>query len=330
MTRLDHRTRLRAALQIHERLTRSPPAMVIPRLPVEAWQDLVTAQHRLELAEERGWKAAAKAAQQDYRRLAVAFSERLSAGVDFAPEDRPSRVQSPREILADLAALEREFPEVAIDLKERSLGLTTDPIVLEEIDLGRFRILLHWDELPDAGAYDIIAVDPHPATADEATTHPHVREERLCEGEGRIPIRRALEQGRLFDFGVLVRQVLETYNPGSAYHPLSRWSGVSCSDCGYVASDDDSTSCDRCSSDLCCDCSSSCGECGLSCCSDCRNRCAVCEESHCTVCLGSCRDCGENCCRTCLEQGCCELCRDVDEADAIETTEITEATVTAS
>ena len=54
----------------------------------------------------------------------------------------------------------------------------------------------------------------------------------LCEGEGRLPVLRALEQGRLLDFFLLVRNVLSTYNPDGAHLPLSRWRGAPCTDCG--------------------------------------------------------------------------------------------------
>jgi hypothetical protein len=77
-------------------------------------------------------------------------------------------------------------------------------------------------------------------------THPHVREKLLCEGDGAASIRRALAEGRLLDFFTLVRQVLETYNPGSAYVELSRWNGVTCKDCGYIMPGDGYGTCDLC------------------------------------------------------------------------------------
>ena len=36
--------------------------------------------------------------------------------------------------------------------------------------------------------YRVIALDPHPATKSESITHPHVQDERLCEGEGHAAI----------------------------------------------------------------------------------------------------------------------------------------------
>lgn len=313
MTKQD-RLRLRAALSIHERLKRNRKPSLPPLLPRETWQDLSDAGRRLGLVEQRGWESARQAAQRDFRRLAAAFSDRLAEGVRQLVDDSPSsRIQSPRDILADLAALEEEFVEVGIDLRERTLSLTTNAILLEGVDLGRFRILLHWDLLPDAGAYDVVPLDPNQAASDETTSHPHVRDEGLCEGEGRLPIRRALQEGRLYDFGLLVRQVLETYNAGSAYVPLSRWSGRPCSDCGYTGDEDGITNCDCCDSDLCFDCHVSCSGCGRSCCGECRERCPGCDESFCTACLPGCPDCDETRCRGCLTNGRCDHCHQIDE-----------------
>ena len=39
-------------------------------------------------------------------------------------------------------------------------------------------------------------LDANPADANHSVTHPHVQDEAVCEGEGRQPVRRALEQGR--------------------------------------------------------------------------------------------------------------------------------------
>lgn len=320
MTR-NERHRLRAALEIHERLSRARSLSPPPLLPLDDWRNLCSATRRVVLAQERGWTNAALAARDDYRHIAISVADRLTEiARSLNTAALPPRVQSPQEILADIAAVEAEFAEVELDLRDATLELTTDPVVLESIDLGRFQIRLHWSQLPDRGAYEVIALDPNPAGSEETTTHPHVRDDALCEGEGRIPIRRTLQEGRLFDFALLVRSVLTTYNPGSAYVPLSRWHGSSCTDCGYLSSDDESTSCEACGSDLCFDCSTACADCSRSCCSECRDRCSGCDESHCTRCLKSCADCGESYCRSCLSAGLCSNCQESDDSDDVDST----------
>ena len=50
--------------------------------------------------------------------------------------------------------------------------------------------------------------------------------ETLCEGEGSTAIHKAIAQGSHLDFFTLAKQILETYNPDSAYVALSRWNGL--------------------------------------------------------------------------------------------------------
>jgi len=105
----------------------------------------------------------------------------------------------------------------------------TEPITLEDVYLGPFRIQLELNkdirlssvealsELYQGGAYHVIALEPNLAATDASVNHPHVSNERLCEGDGYAPIRAALEQGRLCDFFTLVRSILNTYSPDSPY-----------------------------------------------------------------------------------------------------------------
>jgi hypothetical protein len=139
---------------------------------------------------------------------------------------KPTRLAPPSEIAADLAALGGEFPEVALDLAERNVSVVTEPIELEGIALGRFRICLYWLQLYQTRAYEVIALEPTPASENDAVTHPHVYDKLLCPGEGALPIQAALAEGRMWDFFTLVNQILQTYNAGSAHIPLNRWAGT--------------------------------------------------------------------------------------------------------
>ena len=72
-----------------------------------------------------------------------------------------------------------------VTFKTNGLEVFTDPIVLEETFLGDFEIRLEIEklaELRDSSAFQIIAVDPHPAATNDNVTHPHVSEEYLCAG----------------------------------------------------------------------------------------------------------------------------------------------------
>ena len=170
--------------------------------------------------------------------------------------------RSASDIYRDILALDDEFEEVEIDLDEHELSVTTDRIVLEDIDLGPFEIRLDWQRLGASSAYRVVALDPNPAARSDDVTHPHVQDEQLCEGEGRAAIRAALAEGRLYDFFLLVSQLLHTYGRGSAYVELDDWDGVPCDDCGGSVDEDDRYYCQRCGATLCGSCSVTCQGCG--------------------------------------------------------------------
>ncbi len=136
--------------------------------------------------------------------------DQLTASADRAIE-RPS-LPDLRTIHAEVIAVFDEFEHVTCDLRARTLSVTTEPIVLEEIELGRFEIRLKYTRDDPAIAYDVIALDPNPAAADSTVTHPHAQDEELCEGEARTTLRSALAVWRLSDFFLIVRQTLHTYN----------------------------------------------------------------------------------------------------------------------
>jgi hypothetical protein len=314
MSDLSPRLIYRVAQAIHGRLGRRP--VPIMTLPLAAWDRCQEGSELLQKAVDRGWTAAASACRDRLRHTVNELRWQLeSFGHELA--EPPARTCSVREVYDDLAALASEFRDVHFDLAAQSIALTTAPVTLEGIYLGPFSILLEWDEIgrttPD---YRIIAQEECSASADAEVTHPHVRDERLCEGEGAAPIRRALAEGRILDFFTIVAQTLATYNAESAFVPLERWQGVACGDCGYTATDDDRTSCEHCEDDLCCDCSTGCSDCGRTLCSGCSHPCAGCSESHCESCLKPCTDCRKAFCEGCLNEECFEECRPEDQEES--------------
>ena len=237
------------------------------------------------------------------------FRSHLETAVRTLQSDRPERhVSSVSDLYRDILALREEFEEVEIDLGEHQLSVTTDRIVLEDIHLGRFDIRLNWRRLGSSSTYRVVALDPNPASKCDDITHPHVQDERLCEGEGHIAIRGALAEGRLYDFFLLVSQVLDTYGQGSAYVELANWTGSPCEDCGSSVGEDDSYYCRHCDRTLCSDCSVSCQGCNESCCSGCLQQCAGCGLEYCSSCLATCPVCRKRFCEDCREAGLCQSC----------------------
>lgn len=299
--RISNRTRLRFASRIEQALN-TPTTTTHCSLPDEQWRQLQRQLTHLQWVSQRRWPTAMASVQLAIGRTLEALQSNLSVcqRAVTAVADRPRLIQL-REIYADLLALVDEFPNVELDLRRGELTVETHPIVLEEIDLGPFAIVLTLASSEQLLTYTVVARQPNPANGDDTTTHPHVRDDSLCEGQGRSSIRAALAQGRLFDFFLLVRQVLESYNPASAFVRLSDWQGVSCTECGQLDRAEELTYCHECETDLCHDCAISCEECGRDGCSRCQRFCRDCQRDFCEGCISNCPACSENFCSVCLE-----------------------------
>jgi hypothetical protein len=307
---------LRLAVAIREQYVKrtAPPVT----LPVAEWEYLCNKMRRVQLAKTRRlWLAAVKLKEESVsslQRLRDEMTAVLAADVDARSKQTPP---SASEIYQDLASLREEFDEVSWSLRERTLSATTEPIVLEDMYLGAFQIELHWANLPDDSAYSVIAVDPKPAASNDSVTHPHVEDGVLCAGDGRVPIRRALAEGRLADFFLIVANILRTYNVDSAYVTLGAWDGRPCVDCGSHLADDEGVSCSRCASLVCDDCCVFCSGCLSSYCSECTTGCSACDARYCIDCLCECPSCKRLVCRNCLHERDCEYCHDEEtENDA--------------
>jgi len=222
------------------------------------------------------------------------------------------------EVLKELEQIEAEFGGYTYDPARRSLAVVTEPIELEDVYLGPFEIRLDLEELSDPAnsqPYRVIALDPHPACCNSGVTHPHVSDEMLCAGEAAVSIRRALQSGRLCDFFLLIRSVLEAYNPASPYVSLADWDGQPCSACGEILSEDDRHTCTVCERDFCDECIGYCAGCDGSVCHDCLQECAGCEDLFCPDCLRRCERCQEMFCSACMEGRICRACSQLLETD---------------
>jgi hypothetical protein len=224
----------------------------------------------------------------------------------------PRQIAAAASLYRDILALYDEFDDVEINVKEHTLRVTTDRIVLEDVPLGRFEICLDWRDLGKSSPYRVVALDPNPPATDNDVTHPHVRNEQLCEGEGRTPIAAALAEGRLLDFYLLVSQILHNYGRGSGYVELDDWEGVSCEDCGRMIRSDDRYYCNRCGITLCESCDIYCESCHESYCSGCMGTCAGCQHDACRNCLATCPKCKRQFCKDCCEED-GNLCHDCVE-----------------
>ena len=240
-------------------------------------------------------------------------SSGLSANGVHAP---PS---SPAVLLEELRSLFQEFDDPQHEPRAQTLSIVTEPITLEEVSLGRFRITLHLERLLSGGrmngdAFDVEALDPNPASGDESIPHPHVRDRSVCLGDATTSIQTALQQGRIADAFRLVERVLLTYNPASPYRLLREWSDIACEDCGERVGSDEIASCSNCGNEVCGGCEQVCDGCESTFCSRCVIRISGGsngeERRACAECRGHCHACDRIELDSVLDEhdGMCEAC----------------------
>lgn len=280
--------------------------------------------HLFYTAVNNNWlDAAAKIRTRVCRNLSD-FSYQLHRFKDIAGSEE-SKMPNLADIFAELKQIDLDLGEFQYDLKQKSISIVTDPITLEGIAFGPFEIRLLIDEIPRIygdSPYRVIALDPNPAGTDSCVTHPHVSSERLCEGDGHISIRKAIEQGRFCDYFTIIVNILQTYNPDSPYVSLDDWEGISCYDCGYTISGDECYYCEYCDRDYCSHCSSYCQMCDTTICLGCAYECPSCNEPVCRECTAQCIECEDTFCKDCLTaEGLCPNCEEQRKEDSNEENE---------
>jgi hypothetical protein len=295
-------------------------------LPEEHWSECQTLSRQLHLAATHGWKHCQSILRERLEQRLAGCVERLQQIL----REFPTRIEQPspptlRTIFSDLCALPMEFDGFAVDATNTTISVTTGPVVLEDIDLGPFEIRLSWRRIGERHPYRVIALDANAPCQASDVTHPHVKGEVLCEGEGQQAIRQALSSGRLTDFFQIVTQVLDTYNGESAYRSLTEWQGVACCDCGQLVLEDDRSCCERCDQDLCLDCLQPCSGCDYRFCHSCTDACHFCDSRSCRSCRRFCDCCDRVCCASCLSENnvcgeCLEQENSEDTLDQIEET----------
>jgi hypothetical protein len=337
---MEHRERLRLAGRLQQQwqrgLERQLEALTTLTDTIRPYlKRLQRAEQRWELAREHGFSLSEPMLQEQVRDQARSLRITLQ---DLETGHYPSRQEfTLSDFYQDLVQLEEEFPEVSVNWDTNQLMVVTDPIVLEDINLGPFCLRLNWNEWTigqDLHSLEVIADEPNTAELNTEVTHPHVRSGELCSGDAQYALQKALQQGRLAEAFLLIRAVLSEYNPGSAYVKLENWHGTACNNCGSSVIDDDRSYCEACENDYCTYCCDNCGNCGACRCLGCLESCSACDERFCPGCLSTtvteqsiCRSCRVRCpkCREFYgpgdlsdETGLCENCDDEPIEESID------------
>jgi len=203
----------------------------------------------------------------------------------------------------ELRALTQEFSHVEWEAEDESLNVQTEEITLEGVSLGPFKIYLSVGCLGDRSPFIVEALEPNYGGGHSEHPHPHIKHDRLCEGDGASLIASALQAGRLSEFFLIVQQILQTYNEDSAYFLLQDWHTQGCSSCGGRLDPDEFDRCVRCGDDICPDCGYSCESCSVILCHNCVERCSACSQSLCSDCSRTCDHCGKSqLCEECLHE----------------------------
>lgn len=319
----------RLAGRIERRLT-SVAIVPIPTLDPALWLSTCRLRQRRADLGRRHWPVARNHLTDQLTLVLTSLQEQLQLHKQALADERHLTIPSQRFLYEELLAIRDEFTDVVFDLKKSVISVTTDEIVLEDVEFGRFRIQLDIPDLAQGlNCYQVIALSPNRAACRDDTTHPHVVDNVLCEGEGTVPLQLALRSGRLSDFFLIVDRILRTYNPSSAYVSLDDWDDEeTCGCCGARIPEYARYFCETCEHDTCEECATSCLSCANSACDSCIERCPDCDRHSCASCLTPCGHCQQPCCSHCQTDSLCEECHDPETNEGQTSTSTTPSTDT--
>jgi hypothetical protein len=311
--------RLHAALE-HQQHTEDAPFTAAMEVLLQHQAQVARRWGRCCTAAARCWHAAASAERQHL--VESIQSSHYHAGEVLsrheAPPSKARAALSLPGIIQELRQLQDEFEQVVIDRQNGTIAVVTEPITLQGIRLGPFRLELSIERLrdrQDVAVVACVALDPNPASSSEDTTHPHVQFNTLCAGEAAMPLQAALRDGRICDAMMLINSVLHTYNDGSPYVSLDDWNGISCPDCGYTTDEESLYGCEGCGNRYCESCIGTCDGCDSSYCFACLERMEAGDRQYlCPGCRAICPQCDRVAPAAEVEElGVCRICHDEQE-----------------
>jgi hypothetical protein len=140
-----------------------------------------------------------------------------------------------KSVLKDMLALSHEFETFSFNKATKILYVTTKDIILNDghdnmINLGPFKISYKTDSTPLWVRAKAIEPVKHYTSNN---FHPHVQANgEICLGEGARALSMAHSRNAVFDVFLILKNLLNTYNPNSPYAKLETWMGRPCAHCG--------------------------------------------------------------------------------------------------
>ena len=157
-------------------------------LPDRDWVQCRSLMRQIDLCTQRNWTHAAAVLED---RLNGPFERAPTAcrkSADKSPAPEGSRLLKPSARSSKISiTLSDEFEGVRVDGANQTLSITTEPIVLEEIDLGPFEIRLHWDRISERRPYEVVALRTQPCGGIERN-HASARQGRAALRRGRTSV----------------------------------------------------------------------------------------------------------------------------------------------
>ena len=184
-------------------------------------------------------------------------------------------------------------------IDKSTISFTTDPITFDGVELGRFQVVLDTETL----VLRAVALEPNPACPDESVTHPNIRLEQICMGDGRNPFNAFIEKGLYFHALDIAVSVVRTNGEHSPHVHIDDWNGYSCRDCA----DSTLSACEDCECHVCDECQIENGN-GVYLCRECvPDECSICDERYDGATCEA-PGCLEHICDSCHEES--QLCPD--------------------
>jgi hypothetical protein len=270
--------------------------------------------------------------QADYCLHGVTGRRVRSDGYSHRPDNRLPLLK-PATIAAGLEGVKSDFKEWRMERRTEGwvLVVETHPIRISDprydviVDFGPFNIELQLSQLARGvhKPYKLVAIHPNIVAGHPRTTHPHVKNDLLCEGAGEGMIRKALRVGDLQSFLIIISQILTTYNPGSPYLRLEYWSKLlprganPRPHASFGEDESDEPVCQLCENEI--EEPFNCSLCGRIICEECSHYCDDHDRTICTTCMNTmrsehrgcadCEDFGSDICRVEVQRSCADCGR---------------------